>query len=174
MKFILYLIILVFSHSALSDAPPKSFDKGFTGIFLETDNTKKLASIAHNCKFDIGGAFCFSNTRNNQFVKFISYPGGIKYGFSYIQVIENPQSKYPLLPSKINHFESANGVTIGMSKLQVTSILGKPVSSMINSISYYLKNNAYLLNTYNMPIYSAEYRFENDRLIRFEFGFEYP
>lgn len=30
------------------------------------------------------------------------------------------------------------------------------------------------LNRYNMPIYYAEYNFENAYLKRFEFGFEYP
>ncbi len=76
-------------------------------------------------------------------------------------------------------FSTESGIALGMSKDRLTAIKGKSHQVIrrgnAETLHYTISDpgNSFL-RRYNMPLYRAEYRFVNDKLIRFAFGFEYP
>jgi hypothetical protein len=80
-------------------------------------------------------------------------------------------------------FQTEKGIKLGLTKDEIIKTFGNCYetrdSTMIGIKLVYrielpqdTKNN--FLSNQNMPIYYAEYEFEKDKLIRYEFGFEYP
>lgn len=83
----------------------------------------------------------------------------------------------------IKHFATEKRIKLGLLKNEVISRLGSCYTindSTKNTIEINYKlerpqdSRTKLLQRQNMPIYYATYKFRNDKLIEFEFGFEYP
>jgi len=83
----------------------------------------------------------------------------------------------------IDTFESEKGIKLGVSKEFVKTKLGNCNKEILHSDSYIEllyrieqpnDSEMKLLEKYNMPVYYATYKFLNNKLIEFEFGFEYP
>jgi len=83
----------------------------------------------------------------------------------------------------IQQFATEKNIRLGLTKKEVVARLGSCYAtsdSTNNSITlnYRLESpqdsKTRLLERQNMPIYYANYQFRNDKLIEFEFGFEYP
>ena len=82
----------------------------------------------------------------------------------------------------IAHFGTEKGIQLGISKAEVIKKLGKCFTSKRQKdqefISYRIESppasKTKLLERHNMPIYYAVYSFKKDKLVQFEFGFEYP
>lgn len=80
-------------------------------------------------------------------------------------------------------FETEKGIKLGMNKDQIVEKLGKcnkpkSPSKDILELNYRLElpadSKTKLLGNNNMPIYYATYKFKNDALFYFEFGFQNP
>jgi hypothetical protein len=107
------------------------------------------------------------------------YSGDVKYQFSEFDVSwATGHDKEKIIP--VSSFKTNNGIYLGMTKEEIIRILGN------HFILRRTKNNSYLyyeivdlihsdfLKKYNMPHYYAKYFLKQDRLVRFQFGFEYP
>ena len=77
--------------------------------------------------------------------------------------------------------KTESGIKIGISKKELLAIKGddftnKQVGNQ-EVLSYKIDDfsSSSFLKKYNMPVYFAEYWFTNDdRLVKYKFGFEYP
>lgn len=124
----------------------------------------------------------FTNPDSSEFLKLVQYPGT---GFGKIDEIEveKPASALkhqpPVTKINISHFQTESGIRLGVSKADLIKIKGIPDTDEniknINICSYVVNgNDNKFLKRYNMPSYHAGYSFQNDRLIKFTFGFGYP
>lgn len=122
--------------------------------------------------------FC-SQDKTQTLTLFFHYGGGKN------EVAEFQVKQYELSDSattlKTNSFLTNSGIKLGISRQQVTSILGncfKTVSknAITETIKYQIDdfNHSAFLSRYNYPSYYAEYEFKENKLVRFRFGFEYP
>ena len=80
-------------------------------------------------------------------------------------------------------FQTKKGIKLGLTKKQIIEKLGNcyaPIDSTKGYIElYYIieqpkDSKSKILENNNMPKYFASYKLWNDRLEKFEFGFEYP
>lgn len=173
MKKLLALFATLYSLAAQGEGLPPFFDEGLFGILLHKAN-EHVFSGATKCESNIGGAHCYSNPNKTEYIKLIIYPGSTKYTASYIEVYSKPEPKYAIYPLKAERFLSIKGVSIGLPKKALVEKLGKPSYETSDSLEYYAEMNSEILEKYNMPLYSAVYRFEKGKLISFKFGFDYP
>lgn len=75
-------------------------------------------------------------------------------------------------------FQTESGIRLGMTMHQVKSIKGKPVSQRNGktTLLYYEISdfdNSEFLKKHDLPIYYTNYKFKDNHLISFSFGFEY-
>lgn len=81
-------------------------------------------------------------------------------------------------------FETEKGIKLGLSEKQIVQKLGNSYSleskanngnrTIYYTIEYPNDSKTKILKTNNMPAYYAKYTFKDDKLIFYEFGFEYP
>lgn len=84
---------------------------------------------------------------------------------------------------KIDTFKTEKGIKLGMTKQQVIDRLGTCYAAL-DSTKEYIElyytlqtpndSKTKILTTNNMPVYYASYKLWNDKLKKFEFGFERP
>jgi hypothetical protein len=97
-------------------------------------------------------------------------------------LVERVKSKHEdcvIPPQHIDNFDSGKGIHLGMTKAEVTRILGNTYREHPNPeeqiISYRLDDkDSPLLQRHNAPAYYGQYHFRNGKLVRFEVGFEFP
>jgi hypothetical protein len=107
------------------------------------------------------------------------YPGDMKFQFSEFDITATKSTnKEKIIP--VPSFKTNNGIYLGITKKEIISKLGKNFTlhhSNHNNYLYYeigdLPHSVFL-EKYNMPHYYAKYFLEQDRLVRYKFGFEYP
>lgn len=84
---------------------------------------------------------------------------------------------------KIDNFKTEKGIRLGLSRKEIIARLGNCYSVADSTKYSYVINyrveepndsKTKLLERQNMPIYYATYKFTSDKLIEYEFGFEYP
>ena len=114
-----------------------------------------------------------------QRLTFYFHPGSKIKEFSEFHVSYNDGAKKNDITAEDAEFISESGIKLGMSLDDFLIIKGEPDKLEKNKTTiYYYKidefENSDFLKRYNMPIYYAEYEFEQDYLIAFKFGFEYP
>jgi hypothetical protein len=83
----------------------------------------------------------------------------------------------------MEHFKTEKGIMLGLNKEQIISKLGN-CYVVKDSVEGYMElyyrieepndTRTKLLQNQNMPVYYASYTLRNDKLQKFEFGFEYP
>jgi len=119
------------------------------------------------------------SSNSKQRLTFYFHYGGSKNEFSefkvsYVQMIKRNENKVVH-----KEFVTESGIKLGISIGELLSLKGEPKEITINGTSTYHYeindyNNSKFLKHYKMPIYYANFTFENSYLIEFEFGFEYP
>ena len=125
----------------------------------------------------------FYNRDNNEELGVTVHPGDYNSQVSIFQVkyADKSKTKRTLLP--LDRFETEKGIVLGLTRQDVVERLGhcyNSIDSTTNSITinYRLESRqdskTKLLQRQNMPIYYATYKFGNNKLVMFEFGFEYP
>jgi hypothetical protein len=122
----------------------------------------------------------FVNEEGTQALSFIFYPGDVLNNYAALCLSRTmPSTVRDTLPDI--EFRSGKGITLGMSKVEVIVKLGDCYSSYRNDhghdlLSYSIKNFAQsdFLRRYDMPSYFACLEFDQDKLIDYRFGFDYP
>jgi hypothetical protein len=143
--------------------------------YLGTDLMSKLddASTIPNLKV--------INKNEAQTLTLYFYPGSMKNEFSQFKVNSViPEDTDDAIEIEEQDFKTESAVKLGMTLRELQLIKGKPdtiiKSRNFNIYRYNIAgfNESDFLRRYNMPYYSAVYKFENDRLKEFKFGFSYP
>ncbi len=119
----------------------------------------------------------YVNDDRSEAVAFVIHPGSSRMDFSEAIVERTTASSpYPPFPGGIKSFKSVRGIQLGMTREEVTRILGPPKSETPDALRYQLdKTNAKnWLARFNMPVYYGRYEFADGKLVKFSFGFEYP
>ena len=163
---------------------PTSADISVNSIFLYDIKSKEKIIGNENKFFDRSNSFPslkLASAEGGQNLKLISHFGGIgeiaEFEISYPKKDRLNISKL----KQIKKFVSGKGIQLGMSKARLISILGKPskVMTASNSVTFIYRIEDFegkndFLSCYNMPIYFGNYLFKNNKLFKFNFGFEYP
>jgi hypothetical protein len=163
---------------------PTLVDLSVNNIFLHDIRSQEIV-IGRKVKFidkdDSSPSSTFASSTGNEHLKLLTHYGGIgevaefEVSFSVKTKQEVPKLK------QINKFMSGKGIHLGMNKAKLLSILGKPSQekslaktvTLIYRIEDMEGKNEFLV-CYGMPIYYGNYLFKNNKLFKFQFGFEYP
>lgn len=125
----------------------------------------------------------FSNSSRTEVLRMVFFPGDHNNQISIFEVIKGDlfDSIVSAPVVKYNSFVTESGIGIGMSKLNVIKKKGnsyltsKDKSGLeVLRYTYDKTNDPIFLTRYNMPSYFAEYCFNDNVLVRFAFGFDYP
>jgi hypothetical protein len=158
-------------------------DTSLCGINLDDHEStwrvlgKKVAIDQHNDDFP---SYSFRNNAGTEVATVVFYPGGVVDEFSAFHVRE-AQSEDSVLIRKANiiTIRSGRGITLGMSlqrvrkELCASHIVTKQEKDT-TFLQYHVDDNSHNFEHFNMPSYSAIYKFVKDRLVGFTFGFDYP
>lgn len=156
-------------------------DTSLSGIVLrDSETAEKLLGV----KELLGDtAYYFSSKDRNQILEVKVYPGDGISQVSYFRVGSAVSAVSKAAPTSIVEFASEKGIRLGIAKEELVSLLGncfteKDSSASAITLSYRLElpadSKTGFLKRQNMPIYHGAYKFVNDKLSEFEFGFEYP
>ncbi len=96
--------------------------------------------------------------------------------------VEEVRTKYVeclVPPQHIDHFDSGKGIHLGMSRKEVTDILGRGYheSTQRDEVVIFYRiddRDSALLQRHNAPAYYGQYHFRDNRLVRYDIGFEFP
>ena len=78
-------------------------------------------------------------------------------------------------PTKYKNFFTESGIKLGISKKDLIKIKGNNFVETNHVLRYEISDyeKSHFLEKYNLPIYFAEYTFDQDKLCKIDFGFEY-
>jgi hypothetical protein len=164
---------------------PKCADISINGIYLDDPQSTEriLGPNIPPVENPLGPHFFYNifNNKKSEMLSLIIHPGDIRHTISEFKVRKPLKvDKMTIHLTKIDYFISGKGIRLGLKKKQVTDILGSSFietkSGNITTLKYKLDDfsQSEFLQSYNMPIYYGEYKFEDDKLIEFAFGFQYP
>jgi hypothetical protein len=121
------------------------------------------------------------NKDKSQMLVLTFHPGDIKNSFSEILIKKSDLKNEDIRPLEtVDYYITGKNVRLGLSKNELISILGNNHTSSsegeILIIRYRIAGieSSEFLRSYNMPVYYGEYRFRDNRLFEFSFGYEYP
>ncbi len=97
----------------------------------------------------------------------------------HVERVQTPHVECVVPPQHIERFTSGKGIHLGMSKKEVIDILGKGYKEHTHPdeliISYRIDDkDAAMLQRHNAPAYYGQYHFKENRLVKYEMGFEFP
>jgi len=168
--FILFLFLIV--PAVYADELPVFFDAGIDSYMLSAQDTTLDLLKNRKESLDLGFHTYEFNLGESHLIQFVVHPGSVKFEISEIQIIEarNRSSSYKYPGKGI----SKKGISLGISKQDLISKIGKPTKVTGDQYEYRAEFNDGILKNYNMPIYYGKYTFDKNKLITFSFGFEYP
>ena len=111
------------------------------------------------------------------------HPGDYYSQVSIFQVKYSDRSINKKTSLSIERFATEKNIRLGLPKKEVVARLGSCYTTSDSTknamtLNYRLESpqdsRTKLLERQNMPIYYATYKFKSDKLVAFEFGFEYP
>lgn len=156
-------------------------DSSVSGIILR--NAESAAKVIGNNKMNNVEEYKFYSKLESETLTLIQHPGDDKNQISIFKIEKSTKASYGFKELNLDNFKTEKGIKLGLTKKQVIEKLGNcyaPIDSTKNYIElYYLieqpkDSKSKILKKNNMPVYFASYKFWNDRLEKFEFGFEYP
>ncbi len=177
MNIRILFLILVFSRCVFAAEAPSFFDSGVNGLELESSKSGKriLAESNAECGASFEFGYCFMNPAGSETIVLSIHPGSTKYSVAEIEIQHSSEkANLPEYPERIEKFETSKGVRLGISVEELISLLGRPAKTENEAVYYRIEDNEYLLEEYNMPIYYGQYRFKDNKLVEFKYGFEYP
>lgn len=157
-------------------------DTSLSGIILRNANTT-TSVIGDTDNYHQDEVYHYYSKDFNETLSLIQHPGDGKYNISIFRVQLSAKSQKEYRPLKVNKFRTEKGIELGLSKQQIIDKLGKcyiTKDSTKEHIELYYRieepndSKTKLLRNQNMPVYYASYILRNDKLQKFEFGFEYP
>lgn len=125
----------------------------------------------------------FSTPDKKEILSVTVHPGDYYSQVSIFQVRYADNKTFKAASLSINHFATEKYIKLGLTKNEVVAMLGHCYSTSDSTnksitINYRLESpkdsRTKLLERQNMPTYYGTYVFRNDKLVEFEFGFEYP
>lgn len=125
----------------------------------------------------------FTNTTETEVLKLYKHHGDKSGSFREAEVLATGDLEADVDATVLDtpQFRSGRGIKLGLSRQEVLDRFGAcaPTGSTeggADVIRYEITDIAAsdLLRAQNMPLYYAEYAFEQDKLVRFVFGFSYP
>lgn len=134
-------------------------------------------------KTDLNEQYHFYSKSKNEVLTLNQHPGDVKNSISIFKVKNSSKTNHNYKALDIEFFESEKGIKLGVSKEFVINILGSCNKEILHSkkhVELYFRieqpndSETKILEKFNMPVYYASYKFLNNKLIEFVFGFEYP
>jgi hypothetical protein len=125
----------------------------------------------------------FSTADKKQVLSVIVHPGDYYSQISIFQVKYVDSKPLTMTSLSVDRFSSEKNILLGLAKEELIAKLGNcyavsDSTSKSITINYRLESpqdsKTKLLKRQSLPIYFAKYKFYKDKLIEFEFGFEYP
>lgn len=148
----------------------------------------KYLKLVRDQKVDFSYVRFYSQDKTESFTLF-SHPGNYINDFSEFEIKEvskNARNAHGHV-TRFAHFVSGKGIRLGMDKNQVVKILGKGFTSELMKnktevLKYRIDMDKFpkasqegrFLAFYGSPAYYGTYKFRDNKLIEFIFGFEYP
>ena len=119
----------------------------------------------------------FSNSSNTERLRLIAHYGGTRNAFSEMEVTYNSiENNVNIL--EIHNFQSGRGIKLGMSRKEVENILGEANINFENKLRYRIvdvnTDTSEFLEKYNYPSYYIDAEFNDNKLVKYRFGFDYP
>ncbi|NRT17179.1 hypothetical protein HNP99_003558 [Flavobacterium sp. 28A] len=157
-------------------------DVSLNGIELRNSEST-ISIIGDKDKIDKFDQYHYYSTFEKETLTLTQHPGDGKFQISIIKVELSDKESYHYREINFNSFKTQNGIKLGMSKKQIIEKIGNCYASIDSTKSYielYYRiespkdTKAKLLEKNNMPIYYASYKLWDDKLEKYEFGFEYP
>ncbi|MBW3521160.1 hypothetical protein [Chryseobacterium sp. NKUCC03_KSP] len=157
-------------------------DTSLSGIILRNSEsaTKIVGSENSIDKLD---NYRFYSTLKNEILTLTQHPGDSKNQISIIKVERSDRKNDGFKELNFDTFKTEKGIKLGLTKKQIIEKLGNcyaPIDSTKGYIELYYvieqpkDSKSKILENNKMPVYFASYKLWNDRLEKFEFGFEYP
>ena len=117
----------------------------------------------------------FTNENKTEILKLYLFYGAKRNEFYQAEI--SPYDKKTISnPTKYKNFSTESGIKLGISKKNLIKIKGNNFTETNHVLRYEISDyeKSHFLEKYNMPIYFAEYTFDQDKLCKIHFGFEYP
>ena len=117
----------------------------------------------------------FTNENKTEILKLYLFYGTKRNEFYQVEISPYDKKTVPN-PTKYKNFSTESGVKLGISKKDLIKIKGNNFVETNNILWYEISDyeKSHFLEKYNLPIYFAEYTFDQDKLRKIYFGFEYP
>ena len=157
-------------------------DTSLSGIKLR--DIKSTASILDESdKTDSLGQYRFYSKMYRETLILTQHPGDSKHQISIFRVEFSDKADYGYRQIPVDTFKTEKGIKLGMSKKDIVDRLGSCYAARDSTNGYielYYRietpndSKTRILNSHNMPVYYSSYKLWNDKLEKFEFGFEYP
>ena len=117
----------------------------------------------------------FTNENKTEILKLYLFYGAKRNEFYQAEI--SPYDKKTISnPTKYKNFSTESGIKLGISKKDLIKIKGNNFVETNHILRYEISDyeKSHFLGKYNLPIYFAEYTFDQDKLSKIYFGFEYP
>lgn len=124
-------------------------------------------------------SLCDHDKREKLIIEFYERDTDIVINELRVERVQTRHADCTVPPQHIERFTSGKGIRLGMSKREIIDILGKSYRESAHPneqvISYRIDDkDTALLQRHNAPAYYGQYYFRENRLVRFEMGFEFP
>lgn len=163
-------------------------DSGIAGFYIgyvQQKNADQLPNPALNGNSQSDLEYtCLLNRDSTQLLRMRTHPGDARGSFAEFELrwIRKGENLKNFYPSPYSTFQTTLGIQLGdsLSKVEESLISLSPSKEKISSYICVLRCRAEGMDKYrylyshNMPIYFANYKFENEIIISLHFGFEYP
>ena len=116
----------------------------------------------------------FTNENKTEILKLYLFYGTKRNEFYQVEISPYDKKTVPN-PTKYKNFSTESGIKLGISKKDLIKIKGNNFVETNNILWYEISDyeKSHFLEKYNLPIYFAEYTFDQDKLRKIYFGFEY-
>ena len=147
----------------------------------DSESTTMIITVKD--KIDDNDEYHYYSTMARETLTMTQHPGDGKYQISIFKVQYSDKADHDYRKLNIDAFETEKGVRLGLNKKQIIERLGScyvAKDSSNNYIELYYRletpddSRTKILANNNMPIYYASYKLWDDKLEKFEFGFDYP
>ena len=117
----------------------------------------------------------FTNENKTEILKLYLFYGTKKNEFYQAEISPYDKKIVPN-PTKYANFSTESGIKLGISKKDLIKIKGNNFVETNHVLRYEISEyeKSHFLEKYNLPIYFAEYTFDQDKLSKIYFGFKYP
>jgi len=117
----------------------------------------------------------FTNENKTEILKLYLFYGTKRNEFYQVEISPYDKKTVPN-PTKYKNFSTESGIKLGISKKDLIKIKGNNFVETNHVLRYEISDyeKSHFLEKYNLPIYFAEYTFDQDKLCKIYFGFEYP